>query len=46
MALGYFLKLKFDHMQTSFMASFTPLSNPLGSVVSISVLSNSTECWG
>ena len=28
-----------------YMASFTPLSNYLGSVVS-SVFSNSTECWG
>ena len=29
-----------------YMASFTPLSNHLGSVVNTSVLSNSTECWG
>ena len=29
-----------------YMASFTPLSNHLGSVVNTSVFSNSTECWG
>ena len=29
-----------------YMASFTPLSNHLDSVVKISVFSNSTECWG
>ena len=29
-----------------YKASYTPLSNHLGSVVNTSVFSNSTECWG